>query len=103
MTRMMSSNEEGLSELERLVRRDRNHPSVFCWSSGNEEPEQTTDRGRQTADLVVASGRLLEQVLTDILDISRIEAGQLPKAGADDLAGTRQEVDDAGREAHGLA
>ena len=40
--------------------------------------EQTTDRGRQTADLVVASGRLLEQVLTDILDISRIEAGQLP-------------------------
>src|SRR5262249_47957272 len=33
---------------------------------------------RQTAELVVASGRLLEQVLTDILDISRIEAGQLP-------------------------
>ncbi len=40
--------------------------------------EQATERGRQTADLVVASGRLLEQVLTDILDISRIEAGQLP-------------------------
>jgi len=40
--------------------------------------EQTTDRGRQMADLVKASGRLLEQVLTDILDISRIEAGQLP-------------------------
>ncbi|HEY3947573.1 ATP-binding protein [Phenylobacterium sp.] len=40
--------------------------------------EQTTERGRQTADLVVASGRLLEQVLTDILDLSRIEAGQLP-------------------------
>ena len=40
--------------------------------------EQTTDRGRQTAELVVSSGRLLQQVLTDILDISRIEAGQLP-------------------------
>jgi signal transduction histidine kinase/CheY-like chemotaxis protein len=40
--------------------------------------EQATERGRQTAELVVASGRLLEQVLTDILDISRIEAGQLP-------------------------
>ncbi|WP_372784497.1 ATP-binding protein [Phenylobacterium sp.] len=40
--------------------------------------EQTTDRGRQMAELVGASGRLLEQVLTDILDISRIEAGQLP-------------------------
>ena len=40
--------------------------------------EQTTERGRQMAELVRASGRLLEQVLTDILDISRIEAGQLP-------------------------
>ncbi|MFI4951255.1 MAG: ATP-binding protein, partial [Caulobacterales bacterium] len=40
--------------------------------------EQTTDRGRQMAELVRASGRLLQQVLTDILDISRIEAGQLP-------------------------
>ena len=44
--------------------------------------EQTTERGKQTADLVVASGRLLEQVLTDILDISRIEAGQLPITAA---------------------
>jgi signal transduction histidine kinase/ActR/RegA family two-component response regulator len=44
--------------------------------------EQTTDRGRQMAELVRASGRLLEQVLTDILDISRIEAGQLSINGA---------------------
>jgi len=40
--------------------------------------EQTTERGQQMAELVRSSGRLLEQVLTDILDISRIEAGQLP-------------------------
>ena len=33
-TRMMSSNPEGLSQLENLVRRDRNHPSVFMWSLG---------------------------------------------------------------------
>jgi beta-galactosidase len=44
-TRMMSSNPEGLSELERLIRRDRNHPSVVIWSLGNEEPEQGTTRG----------------------------------------------------------
>jgi beta-galactosidase len=49
-TRMMDSNEEGLSQLERLVRRDRNHPSVFCWSIGNEEPEQGTERGARVAD-----------------------------------------------------
>ena len=33
-TRMMSSNPEGLSQFENLVRRDRNHPSVFMWSHG---------------------------------------------------------------------
>jgi beta-galactosidase len=48
-TRMMSSNEEGLTELTRLIRRDRNHPSVFAWSIGNEEPEQSTDRGAREA------------------------------------------------------
>jgi beta-galactosidase len=49
-TRMMSSNDEGLGELERMIRRDRNHPSVFCWSIGNEEPEQGTDRGARVAE-----------------------------------------------------
>jgi signal transduction histidine kinase/ActR/RegA family two-component response regulator len=44
--------------------------------------EQTSERGREMAELVLASGRLLEQVLNDILDISRIEAGQLTIDGA---------------------
>jgi beta-galactosidase len=44
-TRLMDSTPEGLSQLERLVRRDRNHPSVVVWSLGNEEREQGTDRG----------------------------------------------------------
>ncbi|HEV2340915.1 MAG TPA: beta-galactosidase GalA [Candidatus Acidoferrales bacterium] len=48
-TRMMSSNPEGLSQLERMVRRDRNHPCVILWSLGNEEPEQGTDRGARIA------------------------------------------------------
>ena len=48
-TRMMSSSPEGLSELERLVRRDRNHPSVVIWSLGNEEPDQGTPRGARIA------------------------------------------------------
>ena len=44
-TRMMSSNPEGLSQFENLVRRDRNHPSVFMWSMGNEEGQANTDKG----------------------------------------------------------
>jgi len=44
-TRMMSSNPEGLSQFADLVRRDRNHPSVFMWSMGNEEGTANTDRG----------------------------------------------------------
>jgi len=44
-TRMMSSSPEGLGQYENLVRRDRNHPSVFMWSMGNEEGTAATDRG----------------------------------------------------------
>ncbi|HWG38516.1 MAG TPA: beta-galactosidase GalA [Terriglobales bacterium] len=44
-TRMMASTPEGLSQLERLIRRDRNHPSVVMWSLGNEEPLQGTEAG----------------------------------------------------------
>ncbi len=45
-TRMMSSNPEGLGQFENMVRRDRNHPSVFMWSMGNEEGVASTDRGK---------------------------------------------------------
>lgn len=32
--------EEGVKEIEAMVRRDRNHPSIFFWSIGNELTEQ---------------------------------------------------------------
>jgi beta-galactosidase len=35
--RMMASTPEGLSELERMVRSGRNHPSIVIWSLANEE------------------------------------------------------------------
>ncbi len=50
-TRMMASTPEGLSQLERLVKRDRNHPSVIIWSLANEEPDQ----GSQVGAHIVAS------------------------------------------------
>ncbi|MGA2536375.1 MAG: beta-galactosidase GalA [Terracidiphilus sp.] len=44
-TRMMSSNPEGLSQFANLVRRDRNRPSVFMWSMGNEEGQANGSKG----------------------------------------------------------
>jgi len=49
-TRMFSSEPEGLSQLERMIRRDRNHPCIFAWSIANEEwNDQGNDRGRRVA------------------------------------------------------
>jgi CheY-like chemotaxis protein/nitrogen-specific signal transduction histidine kinase len=42
--------------------------------------QQKTRRGKDLAELIVSSGRLLEQVLTDILDFSKIEAGEISLA-----------------------
>ncbi len=53
-TRTMSATPDALSDLETLVRRDRNHPSVIWWSIGNEEPEQGTERGARIATTMKA-------------------------------------------------
>ncbi|HKS83304.1 MAG TPA: beta-galactosidase GalA [Candidatus Acidoferrales bacterium] len=58
-TRMMSSDPEGLSQLERMILRDRNHPCVFLWSLGNEEPIQGTDRGER---ITAAMKRMAESL-----------------------------------------
>ena len=42
--------------------------------------QQKTQKSRELAELIVSSGRLLEQVLTDILDFSKIEAGEIKLA-----------------------
>jgi beta-galactosidase len=49
-TRFFSPNDEGVSQLERMIRRDRNHPSVIAWSIANEEwSVQGNDRGTRIA------------------------------------------------------
>ncbi len=58
-TRMFSSSEEGLSQFERMLRRDRNHPCIFAWSIENEEPEQGSAEGER----IGASMKLLARRL----------------------------------------
>lgn len=41
-TRQMSSNPEGLAQLETMIKRYRNSPSIIIWSIGNEEGEMQT-------------------------------------------------------------
>jgi beta-galactosidase len=36
-TRLMSANDEGMAQLEQMVKRYRNSPSIIIWSMGNEE------------------------------------------------------------------
>jgi beta-galactosidase len=43
-----------MAQLEWLVRRDRNHPSVFLWSVFNEEPMQGTEAGYEMVRRMVA-------------------------------------------------
>lgn len=43
--RNFNASTDYLEQLEWLVRRDRNHPSVFLWSVFNEEPMQGTEQG----------------------------------------------------------
>jgi signal transduction histidine kinase/ActR/RegA family two-component response regulator len=45
--------------------------------------QEATPKGRELAELIIASGRLLERVLTDILDFSKIEAGEISLAHDD--------------------
>ncbi|MBW8735508.1 MAG: beta-galactosidase, partial [Asticcacaulis sp.] len=45
--RNFNASPDYLAQLEWLVRRDRNHPSVFLWSVFNEEPMQGTEAGYQ--------------------------------------------------------
>ncbi|MGA3179589.1 MAG: beta-galactosidase GalA [Verrucomicrobiota bacterium] len=40
--RLLGSDSRNLGRLERLVRRDRNHPSIFIWSLANEETEEAS-------------------------------------------------------------
>ena len=59
-TRWFTSTPEGLAQLEMLVKRDRNRPSVFFWCIGNEEPLFTEERGRRIVDTMLQTVRKLD-------------------------------------------
>jgi len=50
-TRQMSSNPEGLAQLENMVKRYRNSPSIILWSIGNEEGQLQSEMAEQGAKI----------------------------------------------------
>lgn len=59
-TRWFESTEESFEQLESLIKRDRNRPSVIMWSTGNEEPYHTTDVGYRIHKAVASYIRKLD-------------------------------------------
>lgn len=58
--RWFESTEDGINQLETLVRRDRNHPSVIFWSVGNEEPYHCREQGKNICQTLIAKLRKLD-------------------------------------------
>src|ERR1019366_1548332 len=56
-TRQMSSNPEGLAQLEVMVKRYRNSPSVMIWSIGNEEFTLQSEMAEEGAKIAAAMVR----------------------------------------------
>jgi beta-galactosidase len=64
-TRLLNSSPEYMGQFERMIKRDRNHPSVFIWSIGNEEGWiQTTTVGKRIAQTVLNKLKQLDPTRT---------------------------------------
>ncbi len=74
--RWFESTEESKKQLEMLVKRDRNRPSVVFWSIGNEEPFHVTEKGRKIAQNLYSLIRKLDDTryIMTAISVSPVEA-----------------------------
>lgn len=59
-TRWFDSSDEGKAQLEMLMKRDRNRPSIFFWSLGNEEFYHANENGRRIVKNLLAYAKKLD-------------------------------------------
>ncbi|MCO4294258.1 DUF4982 domain-containing protein [Solitalea sp. MAHUQ-68] len=63
--RLLNSSPEYMDQFDRLIKKDRNHPSVFLWSIGNEEGyAQTNSFGKRIAQTLLARQKELDPTRT---------------------------------------
>lgn len=63
--RLLNSSEEYISQFKRIILRDRNHPSVFMWSIGNEEGWiHSNSFGKRIAQTFIAIQQQLDPTRT---------------------------------------
>jgi len=63
--RLLNSSPEYINQFEKLIKRDRNHPSIFLWSIGNEEGYvQSNSTGKRLAQTLLAKQQELDPTRT---------------------------------------
>lgn len=91
--RNFDSSEEGLRQLEMLVKRHRNHPSVIMYSIFNEEPLQGTLQGQRMAKRMC---RLIHSLAPNSLTTGAMHGGILAEDNAVsevDVCGINYQID----------
>ncbi|HBY51064.1 MAG TPA: glycoside hydrolase family 2, partial [Marinilabiliales bacterium] len=75
--RHLSSSEENLKDLETMLYRDRNHPSIFMWSMENEEAIQGTVTGARILETMVETAHRIDpsRKVTAAMNHARNEGG----------------------------
>jgi len=83
-------------DLTDFVVRDRNHPSVFVWSIGNEIPEQYMPKGAIIAKELSGIVKLLDPTrpVTSAMNNPEAESNSLARSGACDLIGHNYDLKD---------
>ncbi|MCX7715290.1 MAG: DUF4982 domain-containing protein [Clostridia bacterium] len=101
-TRLLSSAREDLSQLEFMVKRDRNHPSVIIYSIGNEEAQsQATPQGAMIAGTMIEHIKRLDDTrpVTMALLMWNL-ANKRAIESVDEIAGISEQLDVAGFNYH---